>query len=93
MTGSADPVVWFDFEFAFKFGVPPILITIQDGRWTASAQPDGVKIFKFLYEDGAAEELILEPGAVAYVRTTRREEPPPSAVEDGGRTRVVGTVN
>lgn len=92
-TPDPPPQVWFDFEFVFLHGAPPVAITIEEGRWLAKEHEDGTRVFQFSYADGAIEEVVVQPGALAYLRMVKRQEPPPSHTEDGGRTRVVGVVN
>jgi hypothetical protein len=58
--------------------------TRADVPWRSFPGSSGMRM-------GAWRGVIVHPPAVAYVRATKRELPPNSSVEDGGRFKVVGS--
>lgn len=86
---SDQPTTFYDFEFHFLHGVAPVLITAEDGRWSLN-QPSGRIVFQYRASDGVTDELNINGGTLAYVRTTKREVQPVSTIEDSGTLRLVG---
>jgi hypothetical protein len=56
--------------------VPPIQITIEEGKYGANEDKAGAKVFRFLHADGTQEELIIPAHALAYIHTVKRTVQP-----------------
>ncbi len=66
------PTIVYDFEFAFMHGGPSLFITAEDGRDRITIDDLRVLI-QVKPDDGSVEETIVHRGALAFMRTTRRE--------------------
>lgn len=71
----SDAKTIYDFEFHFLHGEPAYFPNVEDGRWSLRGLPDGRIVFQVRQQDETIEELSINPVALAYMRSTKREVP------------------